>query len=384
MSDLLRRIIPKSKILEITLNRPKVLNSLNLEMCNEIIDILQKDVNSESNKNIINAFIVKGSGGKAFCAGGDVKSVWNDVKSLPAKAVGSGCPGTLHADFFRREYIMNYLLQSSLRPQISLWDGIVMGGGVGVSVLGEFRVASEKTLFAMPETAIGLFPDVASTAWLPHLPSGYGLYIGLTGCRLKAADLMHTKIATHYISSDRLSELEATLTETDIPDDPIDSRKRIKAVLDHIQDGVKPDPVNALIIPQTDLISRCFGGARSVEDIISLLQKEASQSHPAATKEWIETTLQTLSKLSPLSLKLTFAQLQRGKQLDVKSCLQMEFRMMMKCMSSHDSMEGIRSVLIDKDNKPLWQPNSLEAVTEDLLQPYFESLGEFDLQLDEF
>ncbi len=162
----------------IELNRPKALNALSLDMCHQMKALLKNDINGEGSD--VAAFIVKGAGGKAFCAGGDVRAIYTELGECSKNGIriGTGQPGFLHTDFFRHEYIMNYLLGTSIVPQISLWDGIVMGGGVGISVLGEFRVATEKSLFAMPETAIGLFPDVGSSAWLPHLEDGYGNYIG--------------------------------------------------------------------------------------------------------------------------------------------------------------------------------------------------------------
>lgn len=192
--------IKSKNLVVLELNRPKALNSLSLDMCHEINTILQNQVNSKNAG--VGGFLVKGVGEKAFCAGGDVKSLWIELQSLDRannKELGHGKPGFLHTDFFRVEYTMNYLLGTSNAPQISVWNGIVMGGGVGVSVLGEFRVATEKVMFAMPECAIGLFPDVGSSAWLPHLQDGYGLFIGLTGARLNAADLVHSGIATHFV-----------------------------------------------------------------------------------------------------------------------------------------------------------------------------------------
>lgn len=171
------------RLLVVELNRPKALNALSLDMCAQIRSLITDRINGPNSD--IGAFVVKGAGGKAFCAGGDVKAMWQELVNagkenspLPLTTIGTGKPGSIHADFFRQEYLMNYLVGTSVKPQISFWDGIVMGGGVGLSVLGEFRVATEKSLFAMPETAIGIFADVGSTAWLPHLPDGYGAYIG--------------------------------------------------------------------------------------------------------------------------------------------------------------------------------------------------------------
>lgn len=185
----------RKNLLVVELNRPKALNSLTTEMCKDMRQLLTTKINPPASAGVrkedaVGAFIMKGRGGKAFCAGGDVKTIWQGLMTSP----------DYEADkFFRTEYYMNYLLGTSNAPQVSIWDGIVMGGGVGISIFGEFRVATEKAMFAMPETAIGLFPDVGSSAWLPHLQNGYGAYIGLSGCRLLPADLVHTNIATHFI-----------------------------------------------------------------------------------------------------------------------------------------------------------------------------------------
>jgi len=149
--------------------------------------------------------IVKGSGEKAFCAGGDVKAMWEDANT-GGETLGTGAPGRASSDFFHDEYIMNYNLGISKVKQVSMWDGVVLGGGVGISIFGEYRIATEKTMFAMPETAIGLFPDVGSSAWLPHLGGGLGEYLAMTGTRLKAADLLTLGIATHFLPSAQVHE----------------------------------------------------------------------------------------------------------------------------------------------------------------------------------
>lgn len=173
-------ITTKNKnLVVVELNRAKALNSLTLDMCHEVKDTLQHQINTKNSG--VGAFLVKGCGERAYCAGGDVKAMWSEIQSLRqsnSKELGIAKPGFLHTDFFREEYTMNYLLGTSSVPEISLWNGIVMGGGVGLSVLGEYRVATEKALFAMPECSIGLFPDVGSSAWLPHLQDGYGLFVG--------------------------------------------------------------------------------------------------------------------------------------------------------------------------------------------------------------
>jgi enoyl-CoA hydratase/carnithine racemase len=171
------------------LNRPKVLNSLSIDVCKEMNGHLIEWKRATTHD--VTAFILKSTSEKAFCAGGDVKAIWTAAEARRGSAdLGTGNPGSLETDFFREEYTMNYLLGTSPIPQVSLWNGIVMGGGVGISIFGNFRVATEKALFAMPETTIGLVPDVGGSFWLPHIqPAGAGLYVGLSGCRLGKIDV---------------------------------------------------------------------------------------------------------------------------------------------------------------------------------------------------
>eukprot|EP01031_Cornospumella_fuschlensis_P025859 gene25859-31227_t len=347
------RFSQKNKLLTVELNRPKALNALSVEMCTTMKTLLRDKINAANSD--VGAFIMKGVGGKAFCAGGDVKAIWQELQnahtqtstnppsSLTVSDIGTGKPGYLHTDFFRQEYIMNYLIGTSLKPQVSFWDGIVMGGGVGISVLGEFRVATEKSLFAMPETAIGLFPDVGSSAWLPHLPPGCGEFIGLTGWRLGPADLTYSGIATHFIASEKLAEVEAAI-EMHLPLDPQESRKHIKGVLDHFQSLSLPqrsDNSSSVLYKHAKQIDACFSGHGSMLEVVGRLEQESQGEGEGA--EWAKKTLGTLRKMSPTSLHLTLAQLRRGKSLDLKECLKMEFRLVNRCMSAPDFREGIRA-----------------------------------------
>eukprot|EP01035_Chromulina_nebulosa_P018074 gene18074-23722_t len=314
---------------------------------------------------------VKGSGGKSFCSGGDVKSIYQDiVNQYPNDRgkviendyyIGTGRPGT------------------STIPQISFWDGIVMGGGVGVSVLGEYRIATEKTLFAMPETAIGLFPDVGSSGWLPHVKSGIGYYLGLTGSRLRAADLIYTGIATHFIPSERLEELEAELIASSTIDKS-QTKKNILSILKKYNTNLDDSSISQSIIQSNEIaLKTCFTNVNKLEDIVTALEKESSNGNI-----WAKETLDTLFKLSPTSLKLTLAQFNAAKNLDLKGCLEMEYRLMNACLKAPDFREGIRSVLIDKDNKPIWTPNSIYEVNDEVIKKYFNTLGDFELNLDFF
>lgn len=289
-------------------------------------------------------------------------------------AIGVGLRGEPSADFFREEYEMNYLLANSPIPQISFWDGIVMGGGVGVSIFGKVRIATEKTLFAMPETAIGLFPDVGSSAWLPQLPDGIGPYIALTGSKLKAADLLYSGIATHYLSSSQYGHLEEALRT--LPDD-IGRDQALSAIYDILFELGPTEPITGgTIFPVAESIERCFAGKTSVESIISALQKERGDG-----EEWAVNTLKTINRLSPSSLKLTLEQLRRGKSSNLRQCFEMEYRMSQGCMRENDFAEGVRALLVDRDNNPLWNPANLNEVSDDKIASYFSSLGGADLTL---
>uniref|UniRef100_A0A3Q3IVP6 3-hydroxyisobutyryl-CoA hydrolase n=1 Tax=Monopterus albus TaxID=43700 RepID=A0A3Q3IVP6_MONAL len=289
----------------ITMNRPKVLNALNLSMIRQIYPQLKK----WEKDNETDIIIIKGAGGKAFCAGGDIRAV------TEAGKVG----GSLAQDFFREEYILNNAIGACRKPYIALIDGITMGGGVGLSVHGRFRVATEKTLFAMPETGIGLFPDVGGGYFLPRLQGKLGLFLALTGFRLKGRDVQKAGVATHFVESKKIPDLEKELVDLKSP-----SAEDVSRVLDSYQN-------------------------------------------------------QTLSKMSPTSLKITFKQLQAGAALSLQDVLVMEYRMSQACMRGCDFYEGVRAVLVDRDQSPKWKPSTLEEVSDQSIDQCFASLGEKDL-----
>lgn len=268
-----------------TLNRPKALNALNLSMIQKLSPQL-KEWETDSN---INQVIIKGSGGKAFCAGGDVKYL--SQEGLKGNHVGM--------EFFRNEYSMNYLIGTYRKPYIAFLDGITMGGGVGLSVHGKYRVATEKTLFAMPETAIGLFPDVGGTHFLPRLSNRLGFYLALTGERLKGEDVFQAGIATHFVPSEKLNDLEQALINSNEPEEILKKFHQIPT---------KPFSLNPIL----DKIAKCFA-PNSLGEIIVNLKNDNS--------DWGLKTLQNLNKMSPLSVAVSFEALVRGSQKDLHDCL---------------------------------------------------------------
>jgi len=341
----------------ITMTRPKALNALTLPMIRLIRPALQAWARDDG----IRAVVIEGEGERAFCAGGDVRAVWEAGKSSHV----AGEPGRLTADFFREEYGLNHLIHHYPKPYVALIDGITMGGGVGLSIHGPVRIATERTLFAMPETAIGLFPDVGGSWFLPRLPGGIGLYLALTGERLKAPDCLYAGIATHWAPSSRLPEIMEALERADWTQGLSGLRRALSPLTGH--------PGEAGILPALrPAIDRCFAGKESVEAVLAALEAEGS--------DWAKATLATLAKRSPTSMKVAFEQLRRGAAQSFDESMTMEYRLSQAAMrSGSDFYEGIRAVLVDKDHAPKWSPATLGAVDAALVDGFFAPLGKYDL-----
>ncbi|GAB6032377.1 hypothetical protein CHUAL_011019 [Chamberlinius hualienensis] len=326
----------------ITLNRPNALNALNLSMIRQIYPQLR------AWEKEVSFIVIKGEGDKAFCAGGDIKAV-----TAAAKAGENAAK-----DFFREEYRLNYLIGNLEIPYVALIHGVTMGGGVGLSVHGNYRVATSSTIFAMPETAIGFFPDVGASYVLPKLEDNVGMFLALTGYRLTGRDVLTCGIATHYIEHSMLPALTKDLTK-------LTDAKRIPELLDsYTKESTGGKKAEFSLKPHLPKINKIFG-ARSLEEIFQLLQEDGS--------EWALKHLETLKKMSPTSLKITFKLLQEGKRYDLKHCLEMECRLAFTCLKNHDFYEGVRAVLVDRDN-PKWQPSTVEEIAPNMVQTYFRHL----------
>ncbi|XP_042349953.1 3-hydroxyisobutyryl-CoA hydrolase, mitochondrial [Plectropomus leopardus] len=336
----------------ITINRPKVLNALTLNMVRQIYPQLKK-WESDSETDIV---IIRGAGGKAFCAGGDIRAV------TEAGKVGD----PLAEVFFREEYILNNSIGACRKPYIALIEGITMGGGVGLSVHGRFRVATEKTLFAMPETAIGLFPDVGGGYFLPRLQGKLGLFLALTGFRLKGRDVQRAGVATHFVESKKIPDLEKELVDLKSP-----SAEDVSRVLDSYQKQSSLDSEKPFVLDKhMSDIDRLFSSS-SVEGIVQNLKADGS--------EFANKQAETLSRMSPTSLKITYKQLQAGATLSLQDVLAMEYRLSQACMRGYDFYEGVRAVLVDKDQNPKWKPSTLEEVSDQAVEQCFSSLGDKEL-----
>ncbi|CAD5112090.1 unnamed protein product [Dimorphilus gyrociliatus] len=332
----------------ITLNRPKALNALNLSMIRQIYPQLRQWENSSN----IKAVIINGSGEKAFCAGGDIVAVTNAGKKKEKLA----------EEFFYEEYKLNNLIGSLKVPWIAFINGITMGGGVGLSVHGTFRICNEKTVFAMPECGIGLFPDVGGGYFLPRLAGETGTFLSLTGYRLKGTDVLHSGVATHFVHSKFNEELLETLVTAE------SGKEELNKIFCEFQKRSEGEMKSDFsLAPHLTKINTLFN-ANTVEDILKNLKEEGS--------DWSKKQYETIERMSPSSLKITLRLLREGKSLSLMDVLRIEYRLSQGCMANNDFYEGVRALLIDKDNKTSWKPAKLEDVTDDIVNSYFKALPE--------
>jgi enoyl-CoA hydratase/carnithine racemase len=339
----------------ITLNRPKALNALTLGMIRE----LEKTIPGWERDPAIKAVVLRGAGDRAFCAGGDIVGLYREMRD--------SSHGTLRRDFFREEYIVNRRIYRYAKPWISLIDGIDMGGGVGLSVHGSHSVASEKFRFAMPETTIGLFPDVGGGYFLSRLPGALGTFLALASHQLKAADALWAGIVDAYVPSARLNELQAALGAADLGGP--DAMKKVDKVIARFAEDAGHATLPALMLD----IDRCFS-AQSLGDIVAALKRHKS--------DWAAKQLQALMKLSPTSMAITLEQLKRCANRSFEDSMTIEYRMSQRAMQpDHDFFEGVRALLIDKDQKPKWKPPTIEGVTHDLIESHFRPVAN-DLLFD--
>ena len=328
----------------VTLNRPKALNAVTHNM----VRALAQQLDDWAKDDRITRVVVTGAGGRAFSAGGDIRAIY-DLGRV-------GC----HDDaltYWRDEYVLNAAIRHYPKPYISLIDGIVMGGGAGVSVHGSHRIAGDNFLFAMPETSIGFFPDIGATWFLSHMPGETGTYCALTGARLDASDGVTLGIATHRVSSSRLGALLEALC----------GNTAVDATLAAYAEPAGEGPVAA----RQALINRTFAGP-TIEDILHALETEgAGNSDDAA---FARETVATLRANAPLSLRITLEQMRRGRHLGFDDCMRMEYRMVSRMVFEPDLYEGIRAAIIDKDRTPTWRRAPLCAITAPDVERYFAPL----------
>ena len=327
----------------ITLNRPKALHALTTNMCRLITEALVTWIDNP----IVKLVLLDHSGERGFCAGGDIRML----------AESGAADGKAAREFFFTEYRLNHLLFKYPKHTIAVMDGITMGGGVGLSRPCRFRIATERTTFAMPETGIGLFPDVGGGWYLPRIPEHIGLWLALTGARIKAADCELLGIATDFIESANVERFKAGLIAD--PDG-------VETLLTELE----ADAGRPAVAQHQDEIHRIFGKG-SVEEIVAALE--------AADSDWAREQLKVLATKSPQTMKVAFRQLQEGlKARTFAENMAMEYRIGARVVQRHDFLEGVRAVIVEKDNAPKWDPPTLEGVTDAMLDEIFAPLPSAD------
>lgn len=328
----------------ILLNRPQALNALSPRQFTDLAERLGEWAADPT----IAVVVIEGAGERAFSAGGDIRVVWDAHLRGDHRA---------NVAIFRDEYRLDRLIHHYPKPYVSVLDGIVMGGGAGVSVNGRTRIATERTLFAMPETAIGFFPDVGATHFLSRLPGRLGLYLGLTGARLGPEDCLWAGIATHYVPSAEIPAMIAELARGGEVDKVLTRFHRHpgESGLARIQDGIE----------------RCFGQATLVE-IVEALAGEQS--------DWAQQASASLARHSPTALHVAFVQLTEGKGLGFDESIRREFRLACRFLLHPDFPEGIRAMVVDKDKAPRWLPAGLGQVDPDHVRSMFAPLGKDELE----
>lgn len=326
----------------ITLNRPEALNALSPEMIVEI----DKQLTFCANKNAIKIVIIRSNSSKAFCAGGDIRKLYENAKNKN--------PNVLN--FFRDEYRLNWRIANYPKPYIALLDGITMGGGAGISIHGSYRIGTENLVFAMPETGIGFFPDIGGSYFLPRCHGKLGYYLGLTGARIKAHEALYAGLIDYVINSEQLYSLIEELLS-------IAGEKDLKYAISHCIGQFKQSQKIPKIAAQQENIDFCFT-AHTMPNVMEHLR--------SIDNEWGHKTIEILQTKSPTSLAVTLEQLHAGANLSLDKCLQMEFTMVQHFLNSHDFYEGIRAMVIDKDKNPRWKPSKLEDVTGKMVAEYFK------------
>ena len=346
----------KNKVGIITLNSEKTLNSLSLEMIEELKVVLDSWKISDE----VACIFLHGAGEKAFCAGGDVRKLHDAImaqRSIDAAEVPQDC-----FDFFSKEYQVDYSIHTYPKPVIVWGHGIVMGGGIGLMVGASHRIVTERSKLAMPEITIGLYPDVGGTWFLNKMPSAYGLYLGLTGARLDGADCKFLGLADYYIESSSKETILNELFNIDWNGSPY---KAVSNILENISKNT--DIPESQASAHQSFIQQ-FESVESLEEFRKILIQQKDKD------EWINNGIKSFEAGSPSSAHIIFRQLKEGKELSLEEIFQSELNLSCQCCIHPDFAEGVRALLVDKDMSPKWTPATLDEITEEWIDSYFYEL----------
>jgi len=343
----------RNHLATLTLNRPAALNALSLEMIHGLRAAL-RGAGADPN---VRAVLIRGAGEKAFCAGGDIRALYQSFKNS----------GSLHQDFFVAEYPLDYLLYSYPKPYTALVDGITMGGGMGISQGSRLRIAGDRTRIAMPEVGIGLFPDVGGSYFLSRLPGALGTYLALTGMQIRAADALYAQLADLYLPPAAVAGLAAELESIQWSDNGhADVSRALRALAGSAS---APEPLPA---PSLDPLRPAIDVHFAKPSIPAIFASLNGEQRPEFS-DWARQTAQLMSTRSPTMLAVTQRQLLRGKSMSLADCLRMELGMIRQCFVQGDFIEGVRAMIVEKDNAPRWTPGRIEDVTDTVIEAFFQN-----------
>lgn len=333
-----------------TLNRPAALNVLSLQMVRDMHAQLVQWAGDPQ----VHLVVVRGAAGKAFCAGGDIRALYD--------AHLAQTPGYMR--FFAEEYDLDHYIYRYPKPYVALMDGYVMGGGMGISQGAALRIITERTRMAMPEVGIGFFPEAGGSYFLSRLPGALGNYFGLTGVHIRAADAVYGGLADCVLPSDRLAALDAVLDAMQWGDSPLEQLKvSLKALL--------TDDAAAPLANLREAIELHF----SLPTVAAIKASLAAEARPAFAA-WAQESLKSMDRASPLAMSVTLEELRRARNLSMADCFQMENTMVREWFRRGDFIEGVRALIVDKDNQPNWNPATLDAVTPEQVSSYFTPMRE--------
>lgn len=339
----------RNHIGHLTLNRPAGLNAITLEMVRH----LQRQLDAWAQDPQIHAVVLRGAGDKAFCAGGDIRSLYDSFKN----------GDTLHEDFFVEEYALDITLHHYRKPVLALMDGFVLGGGMGLVQGADLRVVTDKSRLAMPEVAIGYFPDVGGSYFLPRIPGELGIYLGVSGVQIRAADALYCGLADWYLESASLGVLDEQLDQLEWHDTPL---KDLQGLLATLAVQQLPDAPLSTLRP---VIDHFF----ALPDVSSMVE-QLREVTVADSHEWAVATADLLESRSPLAMGVTLEMLRRGRHLSLEACFAMELHLDRQWFERGDLIEGVRALLIDKDKKPCWNPPTLQALDAEHVASFFSGL----------
>jgi enoyl-CoA hydratase/carnithine racemase len=338
----------RNRVAVITLNRPAALNALSLDMIGELRRLLH-DYAVDAQ---VRAILIKGAGEKAFCAGGDIRALYDSFKAS----------GTLHRQFFAREYPLDHDLHVYPKPYVALIDGITMGGGMGIAQGSTLRIVGDRTRIAMPEVGIGLLPDVGGSYFLSRLPGSLGLYLALTGTQIRASDALYARLADAYLPPPAIAALLDDLETLTWSSDPAEDLRRF----------IHARATQELPAPSLQPLRPAIDAHFSKPSVLAILASLDAETRPEYA-DWAQQTAKLMRTRSPTMLTVALRQLQRGKPMSYADCLRMELGMVQHCFVQGDFIEGVRALIIDKDNAPRWKPSRMEDVTDEMVEAFFEN-----------